>query len=94
MTMVEAVVSGWPLITTNSGGIPEYIPDNAAILLNRDENLVDNIKKSILMIKDEPGKFDAMISNGRKLVQEYNLMNYYSNFETILMEWLCTKFWY
>lgn len=42
MTMVEAVVSGLPLITTNSGGIPEYIPDNVAILLNRDVNLVDN----------------------------------------------------
>ena len=42
MTMVEAVVSGLPLITTNSGGIPEYISDDVAVLLDRDENLVDN----------------------------------------------------
>lgn len=37
MTMVEAVVSGLPLITTNSGGIPEYIPEGLAIILNRDD---------------------------------------------------------
>ena len=86
MTMVEAVVSGLPLITTNSGGIPEYIPDNVAILLNRDENLVDNIQKAIVMIKNDPNKSKTMILNGQKLVQEYNLIDYYSNFESILME--------
>lgn len=86
MTMVEAVVSGLPLITTNSGGIPEYIPDNVAILLNRDENLVDNIQKAIVMIKNDPNKSKTMILNGKKLVQEYNLIDYYSNFESILME--------
>lgn len=86
MTMVEAVVSGLPLITTNSGGIPEYIPDNVAILLNRDVNLVDNIQKAIVMIKNDPNKSKTMILNGQKLVQEYNLIDYYSNFESILME--------
>ena len=86
MTMVEAVVSGLPLITTKSGGIPEYIPDDAAILLDRDENLVDNIKKSIVMIKNEPNKFESMLLNGRKLIRKYNLTDYYSNFESILME--------
>lgn len=86
MTMVEAAVSGLPLITTNSGGIPEYIPDNVAILLNRDVNLVDNIQKAIVMIKNDPNKSKTMILNGQKLVQEYNLIDYYSNFESILME--------
>ena len=86
MTMVEAVVSGLPLITTNSGGVPEYIPSNASIILNRDKYLVDNIRKEIMMIKDNPRKFDGMIQNGKQLADEYNLNNYYHNFVSILTE--------
>ena len=51
MTMVEAIVSGLPLITTNSGGIPEYIPRELAVILERDDDLVENISKSIIKIK-------------------------------------------
>lgn len=50
LTMIEACAAATPLITTKSGGIPEYIHDDFAILLERDENLVQNIAKSINMV--------------------------------------------
>lgn len=50
LTMVEACAASVPLITTKSGGIPEYIKDDFAILLERDDNLVDNIALSIAKI--------------------------------------------
>ena len=47
LTMVEAAMSGTPVITTNAGGIPEYMSSPMAILLDRDENLSQNISDNI-----------------------------------------------
>lgn len=46
LTMIEAMACGTPVITTRSGGIPEYVGD-VAYVLDRDENLPQNIAKSI-----------------------------------------------
>jgi hypothetical protein len=46
LTMIEALACGTPLITTNSGGIPEYV-SNYAVVLDRDDNLILNIAKEI-----------------------------------------------
>jgi spore coat protein SA len=84
MTMVEAVISGTPLITTNSGGIPEYIPQNAAIILDRDESLVSNISNTICTLMDDGSLRKRLTKEGRKLREELNLKNYYSNFVEII----------
>lgn len=86
MTMVEAAIAGTLLITTKSGGIPEYIPDNAAIFLERDGKLVENITKAILKVKEDPSKYDSMRKKGMQLADRYNLDNFYNNFKRILME--------
>ena len=86
MTMVEAVVSALPLITTNSGGIPEYISSNCAVLLKRDDNLVENIKQQILNIKEKPEKYQMVLQNGRILGDKNNLMNFYKEFSSIITE--------
>lgn len=46
LTMVEAMACGTPVITTRSGGIPEYV-DHCCIVLERDKHLVRNIAESI-----------------------------------------------
>ncbi|MCK1191806.1 glycosyltransferase family 4 protein [Streptococcus uberis] len=47
LTIIEAVASGKPLITTNSGGIPEIVKGTSAIVLDRDDLLVKNLTDSI-----------------------------------------------
>ncbi|HFR3749018.1 TPA: glycosyltransferase family 4 protein, partial [Streptococcus suis] len=47
LTVIEALSAGVPLITTDSGGIPEYVKGTDTIVLTRDENLVNNITSSI-----------------------------------------------
>ena len=48
------MASGLHIITTNSGGIPEYAKDGCAIILERDENLVNNLASSLsLLIKNK-----------------------------------------
>lgn len=46
LTMIEAMACGIPVITTKSGGIPEYVGD-CAFLLNRNDELVESIAQTI-----------------------------------------------
>lgn len=46
LTMIEAMACGLPVITTNSGGISEYVGKNG-IIIEKDENVTKNIKESI-----------------------------------------------
>lgn len=51
LTMIEALACGTPVITTSSGGIPEYMGDRA-IVLSRDEKIIENVKSAILKVKN------------------------------------------
>lgn len=84
MTMVEAAISGIPLITTNSGGIPEYISSDIAIMVERDENLIKNISNAILNIMDDSVYATKLGEKGKTLADELNLKNYYFNFVDII----------
>lgn len=53
LTMLEALACGTPVITTQSGGIPEYVIDDA-IVIKRDKMLVKNIALSIDKILKNP----------------------------------------
>lgn len=84
MTMVEAIVSGLPLITTNSGGIPEYIPRELAVILERDDDLVENISTSIIKIKKNGNNHYYINDAYKKFIYDVNLHNYYNNFKKII----------
>lgn len=87
MTMVEAVVSGLPLITTNSGGIPEYIPTELAYMFDRNKDLVENISRCILQIKNSTAnKATLNTTNRSKFIEEIGLEKYFEGFEYILKE--------
>lgn len=78
LTMLETVASGTPLITTNSGGIPEYVKDYDAIILDKNEKLVDNIcdnMKKVLINRYEANRKQAI-----KCREEYNLGVYLKKF--------------
>lgn len=80
LTMIEAMACGIPVISTKSGGIPEYLHDNCAILLDRDENIVENIEKSIIELLNNKDKVDDLIEKGLKVASEYDSQDYYNNF--------------
>lgn len=46
LTMIEAMACGTPVITTNAGGIPEYVSD-CAFVLKRDSDIVGKIVTTI-----------------------------------------------
>lgn len=46
LTVIETLTMGKKLITTNAGGIPEYVDKNT-VILNRDRDLVKNLARAI-----------------------------------------------
>lgn len=78
LTMLEAIASGTPLITTNSGGIPEYAKDYNAVLLDVDDNLVNNISDKMRDILIN--KIESNTKNAMNCQKEYNLEVYLEGF--------------
>ncbi|WP_321426543.1 glycosyltransferase family 4 protein [uncultured Bacteroides sp.] len=55
-TVLESLAAGLPLIVTRSGGIPEAVNENCAIILERDHNLITNIAESVLKLYNDKCK--------------------------------------
>ncbi|MCG0758510.1 glycosyltransferase [Lactiplantibacillus plantarum] len=84
LTVIEAMQNGVPVITTYSGGIPEYVGNNNAILLHRDSNLVSNLAASILQLYSNAQFRTQLGANGKRMASEYTTAKYYTNFEQII----------
>lgn len=85
LTMVEANLSQTPLITTNSGGIPEYIDDRYSIVLERNEKLSENIARSIELVCDNEEEWKGKTVSAYKLAKEkYSEEQYFNNLFEII----------
>lgn len=81
LTMIEATAAGLPVITTLSGGIPEYMSDEWSILLERDDRLVANIRESIEEVLSHPEEWSRKASEGSRYVQtHFSEEVYYQSF--------------
>lgn len=78
LTVVEAMVAGLPLITTNSGGIPE-ICEGVATIVDR-ENIIENLVATILALYQHPEKRNAMSQAALKHAQLFSKERYAENF--------------
>ena len=87
LTMIEACAAATPLITTKSGGIPEYIQDDFAILLERDENLVHNIAESVTTVLSNEEEYRRKAHRASLYVQEhYSKEVFYNTFVSSLLK--------
>lgn len=87
LTMIEACAAGVPLITTKSGGIPEYVDGKYSILLDRDYNLANKLTESISSILDNYAVWKKKAAIAQKRVCEnYDTVNYYNDFYTAMIK--------
>lgn len=80
LTVVESLTAGKPLITTYSGGIPEYADSNSSILLKRDENLISLLAEKIDYLLDNPDVVENMEETVLKMTESWNLEKFYNDF--------------
>ena len=87
LTIIESMRCGLAIITTKSGGIPEYASINCATILDeKKENIIEKIKESITELCNNEEKRRKMslcsINESKKL----DVRTYYSNFYDIINE--------
>lgn len=86
MTIIEAMACRKAVITTVSGGIPEYTGLGNCVLLKKDEDLVDNIVDSIKRITANNNYAASIAEKGFIQARKYNKKYYYNQFLKILSE--------
>ena len=78
LTVVEAMATGLPLITTQSGGIPE-ICEGVATIVERDK-IVDNLASAILDLYEHPEKRKMMSEASLNRAKLFDKDSYAKNF--------------
>lgn len=80
LTVIESMASGLPLITTVSGGIPEYAGSDAAILLTREDSIVDRLAEALRKVLLDDTRRAQMAAASRKTAERLNTDQYYADF--------------
>jgi spore coat protein SA len=80
LTNLEAMACGLPLITTDAGGIPEYV-GNDAIVLHIGPGLQESIKENVIkLLEDEKLRNDYSIKEISRVNRLFTKERYYLNF--------------
>lgn len=80
LVVVEAMASGCPVILTQSGGFPEIVKDTSMLLLDKNENLIEQLTKSIDYLLDNPTIRKKLSIEGKLKSKEFSNQKFYENF--------------
>lgn len=80
MTSLEDMAVGLPLVVTRSGGIPEAIDENCAIIIEKDSSLVENLAKSILVLYNDQNMRSEMSKHAKDRSALFSKENYCKSF--------------
>ena len=80
LVAIEGMTSGLPLIVTNSGGLIEYVNQSCAIIVDRDEKLINNLAENIEMLYNNNSLVDKMKKESLKRAEVFDKDIYYNDF--------------
>ena len=75
LVAIEGMAKGLPIISTDSGGLKEFIKDSGAIIVDRD-NIVENIRKSLEVLIQNLEKREKMSSLALNIMEQNNKFDY------------------
>lgn len=85
LTVIESLTCGKPLITTFSGGIPEYANPDNSIILQVDNNIVDNLSQAIAELSGDPEKRMELSNSAKHESEKWTKRSYYENFTKVFI---------
>lgn len=77
---IEALAAGKPVVSTYSGGVPEYVDETCGVLLERSERLVENLAAALIELASNPAKRDRLAEGARTKAASLDAKTYYKNF--------------
>lgn len=80
LTIIESLTCELPIITTDSGGIPEYARNGSAIIIKRDWKLQKNISQNISELITNRNKINNMKLACKDVSKGLNTTQYYKKF--------------
>lgn len=86
LVAVEAMACGRPVLATRSGGMPEYLEGSQAMLVERGENIADQLAWSIRMLYEHPALCAEMGAAGAKRAKDFSVERYYNEFVRIVQD--------
>ena len=84
--MIECMVAGLPLVTTNRGGIPEYCPEGSALLLQVTDHLVEELYSAMHDLYLSPEKRKELTYAARKTGEIYSTRTHYLQIDSFIRE--------
>lgn len=85
LVLLEAMAEGLPLIVTKSGGVTEYVDKDTALLIER-KNIVENLKKAMIYLREHPDVRKQMSGNAKIRSKSYDEAIYYQNFVDMIFD--------
>ena len=80
---IEMMSCGLPNIITNSGGMVEYA-SNETIILEKENNLIQNLKDAIIDLYNDKDKREKISKSGIKQAQNFTIEKFYDGFVGII----------
>lgn len=84
LAVIESIVSEKPLITTYSGGIPEYANKQSAILLHRSSSLINELAKAMIDMTRDPTLREHIYSYDCSYRNQLNADSFLQSFKDLI----------
>lgn len=84
LVVIECMAAGLPLIVTDSGGIPEYVTGECAIIVKRQEDVINALKESLITLIDNQELRETMSRNALTHSQQFTEEKFYREFVKLL----------
>lgn len=85
LVVIEGMAAGKPSVVTSSGGITEYTNKECSFIVERDENIINNIEKNLKNLIECEEIRTKMGNSALTEVQKYNIQNYYKEFIRLIV---------
>lgn len=81
---IEGMATGLPIVATRSGGMPEYLDEQCAVLVDRKGSLPADLANAIVTLERDPQRRVRMGAFARKRAGQFSEQAYYQSYVNLL----------